>query len=102
MSSFVPTGVSQYTSGDFGALARANGVVLSVGRKGECWDKDRLERLIDRVHPEIMPSAMPLQTDSSTMLSGSDDDFSLRSWRGTFHAVSNDCLDELAVLRIVF
>ena len=29
----------QYTSGDFATLARANGVVLSVGRKGECWDK---------------------------------------------------------------
>jgi transposase InsO family protein len=27
----------QYTSGDFAKLARANGVVLSVGRKGECW-----------------------------------------------------------------
>ncbi|HTW09133.1 MAG TPA: IS3 family transposase [Acidimicrobiales bacterium] len=26
----------QYTSGDFAELARANGVVLSVGRKGEC------------------------------------------------------------------
>jgi len=29
----------QYTSGDFAELARANGVVLSVGGKGECWDK---------------------------------------------------------------
>jgi len=28
----------QYTSKDFAELARANGVVLSVGRKGECWD----------------------------------------------------------------
>ena len=28
----------QYTSGDFAELARANGVVLSLGRKGECWD----------------------------------------------------------------
>ena len=28
----------QYTSRDFGQLARTNGVVLSVGRKGECWD----------------------------------------------------------------
>ena len=28
----------QYTSRDFAELARANGVVLSVGRKGECWD----------------------------------------------------------------
>jgi transposase InsO family protein len=31
---------SQYTSGDFGQLARDNGVVLSVGMKGECWDCD--------------------------------------------------------------
>jgi transposase InsO family protein len=30
----------QYTSKDFAELARNNGVVLSVGRKGECWDKD--------------------------------------------------------------
>jgi transposase InsO family protein len=29
----------QYTSKEYGDLARANGVVLSVGRKGECWDK---------------------------------------------------------------
>jgi hypothetical protein len=29
---------AQYTSKDFAELARANGVVLSVGRKGECWD----------------------------------------------------------------
>jgi hypothetical protein len=29
----------QYTSRDFAELARANGVVLSVSRKGECWDK---------------------------------------------------------------
>jgi len=29
---------SQYTSKDFAELARNNGVVLSVGRKGECWD----------------------------------------------------------------
>ena len=28
----------QYTSGTSPQLARANGVVLSVGRKGECWD----------------------------------------------------------------
>ena len=29
---------SQYTSLDYGKLARANGVVLSVGMAGECWD----------------------------------------------------------------
>ena len=28
----------QYTSGDYAQLAQTNGVVLSVGRKGECWD----------------------------------------------------------------
>ena len=28
----------QYPFEDFAELARANGVVLSVGRKGECWD----------------------------------------------------------------
>ena len=28
----------QYTSRDFAALARENDVVLSVSRKGECWD----------------------------------------------------------------
>ena len=26
----------QYTSADYATFARANGVVLSVGRKGEC------------------------------------------------------------------
>jgi transposase InsO family protein len=28
----------QYTSADYGKLARDHGVALSVGRKGECWD----------------------------------------------------------------
>jgi len=28
----------QYTSRDFAEMARSNGVVLSIGRKGECWD----------------------------------------------------------------
>ena len=36
----------QYTSGDFAELARANGVVLSVGRKGECWDNAVAESLL--------------------------------------------------------
>jgi transposase InsO family protein len=31
--------LAQYTSLDYGKLARANGVVLSVGMAGECWDK---------------------------------------------------------------
>ena len=31
-----PLEPKQYTSADFAELARANGVVLSVGRKGEC------------------------------------------------------------------
>jgi putative transposase len=35
---------SQYTSTDFAALARANGAVLSVGRKGECWDCESVSR----------------------------------------------------------
>ena len=40
---------SQYTSRDFAELARANGVVLSVGRKGECWDNAR-SRIVFRHH----------------------------------------------------
>jgi putative transposase len=36
----------QYTSKDFAELARNNGVVLSVGRKGECWDCDDLGALL--------------------------------------------------------
>jgi putative transposase len=28
----------QYTSADYGELARQHGVLLSVGHKGECWD----------------------------------------------------------------
>jgi transposase InsO family protein len=37
----------QYTSGDFAALARANGVILSVSRKGECWDNAVAESSLD-------------------------------------------------------
>jgi transposase InsO family protein len=31
-------GMQQYTSADYAEVVRANGMVISVGRKGECWD----------------------------------------------------------------
>jgi putative transposase len=31
-----PLEPGQYTSADYGTLARVNGIVLSIGRKGEC------------------------------------------------------------------
>ena len=44
----------QYTSGDFAALARANGVVLSVGRKGECWDNAVAESFFATIKRELI------------------------------------------------
>ncbi len=38
----------QYTSGDFAELARANGVVLSVGRKGECLFTGYRDGVVER------------------------------------------------------
>jgi len=45
---------SQYTSLDYGKLARANGVVLSVGRKGECWDNAVAESFFATIKRELI------------------------------------------------
>ncbi|MGP0108419.1 MAG: IS3 family transposase [Acidimicrobiales bacterium] len=44
----------QYTSADYGELARANGVVLSVGRKGECWDNAVAESFFATIKRELV------------------------------------------------
>ena len=44
----------QYTSRDFAALARANGVVLSVSRKGECWDNAVAESFFATIKRELI------------------------------------------------
>ena len=50
----------QYTSRDFGEMARANGVVLSVGRKGECWDNAVAESFFATIKRELIePRAWP-------------------------------------------
>ena len=40
--------------GDFAELARANGVVLSVGRKGECWDNAVAESFFATIKRELI------------------------------------------------
>jgi putative transposase len=45
---------SQYTSGDFAELARAHGVVLSVGRKGQCWDNAVAESFFATIKRELI------------------------------------------------
>ena len=53
----------QYTSGDFAELARANGVVLSVGRKGECWDNAVAEASFATIKRELIETrAWPTRT----------------------------------------
>lgn len=53
----------QYTSGDFAELAWANGVVLSVGRKGECWDNAVAESFFATIKRElIVTRAWPTRT----------------------------------------
>ncbi len=44
----------QYTSADYGNFARANGVVLSVGRKGECWDNAVAESFFATIKRELI------------------------------------------------
>jgi putative transposase len=44
----------QYTSGDFARLARANGVMLSVGRTGECWDNAVAESFFATIKRELI------------------------------------------------
>ena len=44
----------QYTSGDFAELARTNGVVLSVGRKGQCWDNAVAESFFATIKRELI------------------------------------------------
>ncbi len=44
----------QYTSGDFADLARRHGVVLSVGRKGECWDNAVAESFFATIKRELI------------------------------------------------
>jgi len=44
----------QYTSGAYAALARANGVILSVSRKGECWDNAVAESFFATIKRELI------------------------------------------------
>ena len=44
----------QYTSGDFARLARTKGVVLSVGRTGECWDNAVAESFFATIKRELI------------------------------------------------
>ena len=44
----------QYTSGDYAKLARANGVVLSVGLAGECWDNAVAESFFATIKRELI------------------------------------------------
>jgi transposase InsO family protein len=44
----------QYTSKDYAALARANGVILSVSRKGECWDNAVAESFFATIKREAI------------------------------------------------
>lgn len=44
----------QYTSHDYAKLARANGVVLSVGMAGECWDNAVAESFFATIKRELI------------------------------------------------
>jgi transposase InsO family protein len=54
---------SQYTSGDFATLAREHGVVLSVGRRGQCWDNAVAESFFATIKRELVDArAWPTRT----------------------------------------
>ena len=44
----------QYTSLDYGEVARTNGVVLSVGRVGDCWDNAVAESFFATIKRELI------------------------------------------------
>ena len=44
---------SQYTSNDYATLARENSVILSVSRKGECWDNAVAESFFATIKREL-------------------------------------------------
>lgn len=44
----------QYTSADYAALARHHGVVLSVGRTGQCWDNAVAESFFATIKRELI------------------------------------------------
>ena len=44
----------QYTSKDYATLARAHGVILSVSRKGECWDNAVAESFFATIKRELI------------------------------------------------
>jgi transposase InsO family protein len=44
----------QYTSGDYAELARTNGVVLSAGRAGQCWDNAVAESFFATIKRELI------------------------------------------------
>jgi transposase InsO family protein len=44
----------QYTSGQYARLARDNGVRLSVGRKGQCWDNAVAESFFATIKTELL------------------------------------------------
>jgi transposase InsO family protein len=53
----------QYTSKDYAALASANGVILSVSRKGECWDNAVAESFFATIKRELINDrAWPTRT----------------------------------------
>jgi putative transposase len=53
----------QYTSRDYTVLARENGVILSVSRKGECWDNAVAESFFATIKRELINDrAWPTRT----------------------------------------
>ena len=49
-----PVDSAQYTSIDYGQVARANGVVLSVGMAGQCWDNAVAESFFATIKRELI------------------------------------------------
>jgi putative transposase len=49
-----PVDSAQYTSIDYGNFARARGVVLSVGRTGQCWDNAVAESFFATIKRELI------------------------------------------------
>lgn len=59
----------QYTSQQFAALAAQFGVLLSVGRTGQCWDNALAESLFSTIKRELLgTSAWPNRAAARTAI----------------------------------
>ena len=80
-----PVEPRQYTSLDYGKLARANGVVLSVGMAGESYDNALAESVIGLYKTELHRNPAALSTNGGPWKGLTDLDVATCAWVSWFN-----------------